>query len=61
MIQRGPTTAWPPLNPIFGRIRTDSAAVTQTNRASQLLLFWPLLLTAPIFAFVCGLLLAAAG
>ena len=53
----------------FGRIPTNRAGVTrwtnlveemQTNRTSQLLLFLPVFLTAPIFAFVCGFLLHSA-
>ena len=69
MTQQGSAAAWPPLNPIFGRIPTDGAGVSrwttlveemQTNPASQLLLFLPVFLTAPVFAFVCGFLLHSA-
>ena len=64
----GPTAVWPPLNPIFGRIPTARAGVTrwtdlveemQTDHASQLLVFLPVFVTAPVFGFVCGFLLHA--
>lgn len=52
-----PTAAWPALNPIFGRLVDE----IHTNPAPQVALFLPVLVTAPVFGFVCGLLLAAFG
>lgn len=69
MTRWGLTVAWPPSDLTSGRISTRAAGVSrwtnlveemQTRPASQLLLFLPVFLTAPLFGFVCGFLLHAA-